>query len=115
MGGHENLDIQEFLPHHISGRTYLRCRDLGRDPVHQASAGGIPPQGGMEDIVKSTQAVGGQDLEVPPIGGIYAGIWVGRYGDLHIKAPEYGHAIHCDATYCGPLPGGGSESGISCY
>ena len=37
----------------------------------------------------------------------------GRDGDLHLQAPEYGRSIYCDATYSGPLPGGGAEAGIT--
>ena len=49
----------------------------------------------------------------PPIGGSYSRSFVGRDGDLHIQALEYGLAIHRSVAYSGPLPGGGAEVGIA--
>ena len=66
----------------------------------------------MADLRQKTQAAGGQDLVVTPVGGIYTVSWVGRYGDLNIQALEYGRAIHHDPTYYGLLPGRVAEAGI---
>ena len=39
-------------------------------------------------------------------------IWVGKDGDRHLQAPEYGCAIYFDTNYSGPLPGGSKEARI---
>ena len=86
------------------------ARDFICDPVYWAAVGGVSPQGGVVYLGQATQAVEVRDLVVPFIGGSYAGIWVGRDGYLHLQAPEFGHTIHRDMTYSGPLPGGGVEA-----
>ena len=106
------MDVGEFLPLHITGRPNFWRRDLGRDPAYQAYFGGVTPQGGAEDIGKKTQAEGGWDLLLPTYGERYAGSWVGRYVDLHLQMPEYGHTIHHEAKYYGHLPEIRSETGI---
>ena len=46
-------------------------------------------------------------------------IWVGKDGDRHLQAPEYGRTIYRDTNYSGPLSGGskgamivGSQEGV---
>ena len=85
---------------------------MGHNPAHRAAAGGFPPQGGLADIGETATSPGGRYLGTPPAGGGNTGVRLGRDGDLHLQAPEYVCAIHCDATYYVPLPGGGAEAGI---
>ena len=114
-GGCGHLEVGYFLSRHSAGRPDIQRRDLGFYPAHQEADGGFPPQGELEDIDQKTQASVEQDLRVPPVGGSYAGGWFGKYVDLNLQAPEYGHKIHFDATYSVPLPGGGLEARIAGY
>ena len=81
--------------------------------MYQEADGGFPPQGEATDIGETTIALGVRDLGIPPVGGGYAGGQVGRDGELHLQAPEYGRTIHYKATYSRPLTGGGDEAGIA--
>ena len=115
MGERGNYDVGEFLPLHSAGHPDIWSRELGCDPVNRAYSGGFPPQGGAADLGQATQAAGGRDLIVFPVGRSYAGSQVGRDEELHIHAPEYGREICIRATYYVPLPGGGADYGIAGY
>ena len=115
MRGCGNLDVGECLPFRSAGFPALWRRNLGCDPMHRADVGEVPPQGGAEYLGQTTHNSRRKDLGVPPVGGSYAVSKVVIDGDLHLKAPEYGHAIHCDNTYSGPIPGGGAEARIMDY
>ena len=75
--------------------------------------GGIPPQGGAENIGKTVMDLGGRYLVIPSYVGGSLGGRLGGYVDLNLQAIEYGCKIHCEATYSRHFPGGGAESGIA--
>ena len=52
------------------------------------------------------------DLGIPPDVGGFVGGMIGVDEDLHIQAPSYGSAIHCDVTYSSTLLGGRAETMI---
>ena len=93
----------------------MRCRDLGSDTAHWAADGRFPPKGSTVDIGETTLVSGVRDLGIPPFRGSYLGIRFRKHVDLHFQAPEYGCSIHCDMTYSGYFPGGGSEARIAGY
>ena len=76
------------------------------------SAGGFPTHGCTADIRQTTQAEGVRKLGLSHVGGSYDGIWVRRNVYLNLWALESSHSIHRNATYSGPLPGGGEEARI---
>ena len=73
-----------LLHSNSSSHSDLWYRNLGSDPGHWTTAGGIPPQVGEVDLRETVIALGGRELGITPTGGGYTGGMLGGYGDLHI-------------------------------
>ena len=80
--------------------------------MHQATGGDIPQQGGASYLGGKYIGTEGRDLEIPPDVGGCAGGGTGGDIEVHLRATEYGCAIHCAVTYYRPLPGGRAEASI---
>ena len=109
VGGRKFLDAGLLLPCNSAGRPNLQRGDLVCDPVHQADAGGFPPQGGEADLGEAAMVSGVRGLVIPPYVGGYTGGRLVGCGDLHLQAPEYVCAIYCDVTYFVHFPEGRAE------
>ena len=55
----------------------------------------------------------GWDTVIPPSGRCPAGGGAGDNRDVHLQTPEYGRAVHRNATYSQPVSGGGAEGGLA--